>query len=40
MKNLKVSYKLTLGFAAVLLLTACVAAIGVLSMDTPRKSEG
>ena len=33
MKNLKVSYKLTLGFAAVLLLTVCVAAIGVLSMD-------
>jgi methyl-accepting chemotaxis protein len=33
MKNLKVRYKLTLGFAAVLLLTVCVAAIGVLSMD-------
>lgn len=33
MKNIKVSYKLTLGFAAVLLLTVCVAAIGVLSMD-------
>jgi len=33
MKNLKVSYKLALGFAAVLLLTICVAAIGVLSMD-------
>ena len=33
MKNLKVTAKLTLGFAAVLLLTICVAAIGVLSMD-------
>jgi methyl-accepting chemotaxis protein len=33
MKNLKVSYKLALGFAAVLLLTICVAVIGVLSMD-------
>ena len=33
MKNLKVSYKLALGFAAVLLLTVCVAVIGVFSMD-------
>ena len=33
MKNLKVGYELALGFAAVLLLTICVAAIGVLSMD-------
>ncbi|MCP9338070.1 HAMP domain-containing methyl-accepting chemotaxis protein [Stutzerimonas xanthomarina] len=33
MKNLKVSHKLALGFAAMLLLTICVAAIGVLSMD-------
>ncbi len=33
MKNLKVSYKLALGFASVLLLTICVAAIGVFSMD-------
>lgn len=34
MKNLKVSHKLALGFAAVLLLTICVAAIGIFSMDT------
>lgn len=33
MKNLKVSTKLALGFAAVLLLTICVAAIGIFSMD-------
>ncbi|MCG6540233.1 methyl-accepting chemotaxis protein [Pseudomonas sp. KSR10] len=33
MKNLKVSTKLALGFAAVLLLTICVATIGVFSMD-------
>ncbi len=33
MKNFKVSYKLALGFASVLLLTICVAAIGVFSMD-------
>ncbi len=33
MKNLKVSTKLALGFAVVLLLTICVATIGVFSMD-------
>lgn len=33
MKNLKVSYKLALGFTAVLLLTVLVAAIGVFSMN-------
>ena len=33
MNNLKVSHKLALGFAAVLLLTVLVAAIGVFSMD-------
>ena len=33
MKNLKVSYKLAFGFAAVLLLTICVAGIGVFGMD-------
>nr|WP_181295386.1 methyl-accepting chemotaxis protein [Pseudomonas sp. Q2-TVG4-2] len=33
MKNLQVRHKLALGFASVLLLTICVAAIGVFSMD-------